>query len=85
MNSGVCRESHAVIAPARIWCFADAGGRVPREAPISVSPAPQSLTERAKGLALAVGFDLAGVSRALPTAETEYLRQWLARGLSLQP
>ena len=33
-----------------------------------------------KSLALAVGFDLAGVARALPTPETEYLRDWLARG-----
>ncbi len=37
-------------------------------------------SERAKGLALALGFDLAGVARALPTPETEFLRDWLARG-----
>jgi epoxyqueuosine reductase len=38
------------------------------------------LTERVKGLALAVGFDLAGVARAEPTSETRFLREWLARG-----
>jgi epoxyqueuosine reductase len=38
------------------------------------------LTERVKGLALAVGFDLVGVARAEPTSETRFLREWLARG-----
>ena len=40
----------------------------------------RTLSERVKGLALAVGFDLAGVARAAPTPETEFLREWLARG-----
>ncbi|MDJ0847442.1 MAG: tRNA epoxyqueuosine(34) reductase QueG [Myxococcota bacterium] len=42
--------------------------------------APGNLTERVKGLALAVGFDLAGVAPAEPTRETRFLREWLARG-----
>ena len=42
--------------------------------------APDSLTQRVKALALAVGFDLAGVARAEPTRETEYFRDWLALG-----
>ncbi len=41
---------------------------------------PRTLSERIKGLALAVGFDLAGVARAEPTRETRFLREWLARG-----
>jgi epoxyqueuosine reductase len=41
---------------------------------------PETLTERVKGLALAVGFDLAGVARAEPGPDTEFLREWLARG-----
>jgi epoxyqueuosine reductase len=41
---------------------------------------PDGLSERVKGLALAVGFDLAGVARAEPTSETRFLREWLARG-----
>jgi epoxyqueuosine reductase len=42
--------------------------------------APQTLTERVKGLALAVGFDLAGVAAPEPTPESRFLREWLARG-----
>jgi epoxyqueuosine reductase len=45
-----------------------------------VSSDPRTLSERVKGLALAVGFDLAGVARAESTPETEFLRVWLARG-----
>jgi epoxyqueuosine reductase len=33
-----------------------------------------------KALALALGFDLAGVARAEPTPETRFLHEWLARG-----
>ncbi|HXV37520.1 MAG TPA: tRNA epoxyqueuosine(34) reductase QueG [Myxococcota bacterium] len=43
---------------------------------------PLTLTERAKALALALGFDLAGVTPALPRPETEFLRDWLARGFA---
>jgi epoxyqueuosine reductase len=41
---------------------------------------PQTLTERVKGLALAVGFDRVGVAPAEPTPETRFLPEWLARG-----
>jgi epoxyqueuosine reductase len=43
---------------------------------------PRLLAERLKALALAVGFDLAGIAPALPTPETERLRDWLARGFA---
>ena len=43
---------------------------------------PLTLAERAKALALALGFDLAGVTSALPRPETEFLRDWLARGFA---
>jgi epoxyqueuosine reductase len=39
-----------------------------------------TLEERVKGLALAAGFDLAGIAPALPTPESGFLREWLARG-----
>jgi len=45
--------------------------------------APQAaapLRERIAGAALALGFDLAGATRAEPTAHTEFLRTWVARG-----
>ena len=38
------------------------------------------LTRRIKGLALALGFDLAGVAEAAPTPETEFLLDWIERG-----
>jgi epoxyqueuosine reductase len=41
---------------------------------------PQALTDRVKGLALAVGFDLAGVAPAEPSPATRFVREWLARG-----
>jgi len=43
---------------------------------------PGTLSERIKALALALGFDLAGVADAVPRAETEFLRDWLARGFA---
>jgi len=43
-------------------------------------PKLRTLSERTKALALAVGFDLAGIADALPRPETEFLRGWLARG-----
>lgn len=39
-------------------------------------------SERAVGLALALGFDLAGVARAESTPETEFVREWVARGFA---
>jgi epoxyqueuosine reductase len=38
------------------------------------------LAGRAKEVALALGFDLAGVAPAEPAPRAEYLREWLARG-----
>jgi len=46
----------------------------------SSSSSAKNLAERAQGLALAVGFDLAGVSRAEPGPDSEFLREWIARG-----
>jgi epoxyqueuosine reductase len=41
---------------------------------------PQTAADRVKALALAVGFDLAGIASAAPGRDTEFLREWLARG-----
>jgi epoxyqueuosine reductase len=41
---------------------------------------PGPLEDRIKGLALALGFDLAGIAPARPTRETRFLREWLAAG-----
>ncbi len=43
---------------------------------------PRTLSDRTKALALAVGFDLAGIAEAAPRPETEFLRDWLARGFA---
>jgi len=37
-------------------------------------------SERVKALGLAVGFDLAGIAPVEPGRDTEFLRDWLARG-----
>ncbi|MCH2171154.1 tRNA epoxyqueuosine(34) reductase QueG [Myxococcota bacterium] len=42
--------------------------------------APTRLEDRVKALALALGFDLAGIASAEPTPETHFLREWVARG-----
>jgi len=39
-----------------------------------------ALGAQAKALALALGFDLAGVARAAPAATSSFLREWLTRG-----
>ncbi len=59
---------------------ADAASGRPVDSAGSGFTSDGNLTSRVKSLALAVGFDLAGVARAVPTPETEYLRDWLARG-----
>jgi epoxyqueuosine reductase len=41
---------------------------------------PEDLVERVRGLALGVGFDVVGVAPAEPTPESEFLREWIARG-----
>jgi epoxyqueuosine reductase len=41
---------------------------------------PVDLCDRVKALGLGLGFDLVGVARAEATRETEFLREWLARG-----
>jgi epoxyqueuosine reductase len=41
-----------------------------------------ALAERARALALALGFDLAGVAPASPAPHAEALRGWLARGFA---
>ena len=44
------------------------------------APSGRELTRAIKALALTVGFDVAGVAPAKATAETRFLREWLARG-----
>jgi epoxyqueuosine reductase len=44
--------------------------------------APHTLSERVKALALALGFDLAGIASARSTPETRFLHEWLARGFA---
>ncbi len=41
---------------------------------------PQSWAARARELALALGFDRAGIAPAEPTAHSAFLREWVARG-----
>jgi epoxyqueuosine reductase len=43
---------------------------------------PEGLFERVRGLALGVGFDVVGVAPAEPTPESEFLREWIARGFA---
>ncbi len=46
----------------------------------AASSPPVELADRVKALGLGLGFDLVGVARAEATRETEFLREWLARG-----
>ena len=41
---------------------------------------PGSLSERVRDLARGAGFDLVGVAPAEPPRESEFLREWIARG-----
>ena len=41
---------------------------------------PEDLFERVRALALGAGFDMVGVAPAGPTPESEFLREWIARG-----
>jgi len=62
---------------------AAAGDRVRREPPAraaDAAPASAGLFERVRDLALGVGFDVVGVAPAEPTPESEFLREWIARG-----
>jgi epoxyqueuosine reductase len=46
-----------------------------------IDPAPATLAARAKEIALALGFDRAGVARLAPTRESRAFAAWIARGL----
>jgi epoxyqueuosine reductase len=48
----------------------------------ATTPDARALAERAKALALALGFDAAGVAPAEPGPHAEILREWLARGFA---
>jgi epoxyqueuosine reductase len=48
----------------------------------SLPPDGRALAERAKALAIALGFDLVGVAPAEPSPHAETLREWLARGFA---
>ena len=43
-------------------------------------PPPRALSDRIKSLALALGFDRAGICSAAPSAETRFVREWVRRG-----
>jgi epoxyqueuosine reductase len=45
-----------------------------------IDPAPDVLAARAKSIALALGFDRAGVARLEPTVESRRFAEWIARG-----
>ena len=41
---------------------------------------PPALADRVKALALALGFDRAGICSAAPSAQTRFVREWVDRG-----
>jgi ferredoxin len=45
-----------------------------------IALAEQPLEERIRALGLALGLDAVGFAEATPTARTEFLREWVARG-----
>src|SRR5262245_42910116 len=68
------RDSSRPASEARSEPKASGGGGAGSAGAVPAMP------DRVKALALALGFDLAGVAPAEPTPETAFLREWLARG-----
>ena len=50
------------------------------ESPDGPIAGPPSLAHRVKALALALGFDRAGICSAAPSAQTRFVREWVGRG-----
>jgi epoxyqueuosine reductase len=61
-------------------CVESYAGRVEPDTPRPPRLDPAELAARVKELALALGFDLAGVAPATPGPRSGFLREWLARG-----
>ncbi|HIL02601.1 MAG TPA: tRNA epoxyqueuosine(34) reductase QueG [Myxococcales bacterium] len=55
-------------------------GRVVSSDASPADPPPRALSDRIKSLALALGFDRAGICSAAPSAETRFVREWVRRG-----
>lgn len=54
------------------WILSEESGSSPSRAP--------TLEDRVKALALALGFDRAGICSASPSEETRFVREWVRRG-----